>query len=87
MKKVNVNQVLKTYNGKQGCMCGCRGKYSVMADADVGSGYSTFVSPRSVKIAVNKINAGIDDKTTKYDDDARCYYLDDNGRSTVVYIK
>jgi xanthine dehydrogenase iron-sulfur cluster and FAD-binding subunit A len=40
---ITPKQVQKAYSGKQGCMCGCKGKYSInpahKAEADVERGY------------------------------------------------
>ena len=52
-------QVYKTYSGRQGCMCGCRGKYSYTALGAVehSPGYDVTdkISERSVKIITNKL--------------------------------
>jgi hypothetical protein len=42
MNIVSKDQVTAVYSGRQGCCCGCRGNHSN--------------SPRSISIAVNKIN-------------------------------
>ena len=55
----NLDNIKKVYNGKIGCMCGCRGKYSYTADgaANHGPGYdvSDMVNERSVKIIAKKV--------------------------------
>ena len=65
-KAVVFENVTKAYNGKSGCMCGCRGKYRLPSHSDVSAenkktGYEAYeqadVSDRSVKLAVKKINA------------------------------
>jgi hypothetical protein len=42
--EMGLNNVVRVYNGKPGCMCGCNGKYRTPAD-----------NARSVKIMYNKI--------------------------------
>ena len=63
--QIDITKVVKSYNGKSGCMCGCKGKYSLASttsidEANEATGYSAYdesnVSDRTVKIAVNKIN-------------------------------
>lgn len=54
-----MENVYKVYSGKQGCMCGCKGKYSYTAKGAVehnpGYDVSDAVSERSVKIILNKL--------------------------------
>ena len=58
---LDISKVVKVYNGKLGCMCGCNGKYSYTADgaANYGPGYdvSDKVNERSVRILTKKILA------------------------------
>jgi len=58
---LDINKIVKTYNGKIGCMCGCLGKYSYTQDGatNFGPGYdvSDFVNERSVRIMAKKILA------------------------------
>jgi len=58
---LDISKVVKVYNGKLGCMCGCNGKYSYTADgaANYGPGYdvSDKVNERSVRIITKKILA------------------------------
>lgn len=79
MQHVTFEQVSKSYNGATGCMCGCNGTYRLksaddIAAANKNAGWEAYdddsVSPRAVKIAVNKVNAAIDefgDKATPGD--------------------
>jgi acetolactate synthase regulatory subunit len=95
---IDVNAVLKSYTGKIGCMCGCRGVYRVASKhleaANAARGYDydpEDVSDRSVKMAVNKLNKLIDwndakmveqHVTTEY-----AYYDNDQtGRTVCVYF-
>jgi len=64
---IKFENVKTIYSGKHGCMCGCRGKYSVtshfgIAAANKEIGYDGYDSPndRSVKILINKLNKLID---------------------------
>jgi len=59
---LNLNKILKVYNGKMGCMCGCNGYYRVpavnkdLASKDRGYPYSDEdVSDRSVSIIAKKV--------------------------------
>jgi hypothetical protein len=56
---VNIDKIVKTYNGRIGCMCGCLGKYSYTLDGakNHGPGYdvSDAVNERSVKIMAKKV--------------------------------
>jgi len=55
----NVDKIVKVYNGRIGCMCGCLGKYSYTADGaeNFGPGYnvSDSVNERSVRIIAKKV--------------------------------
>jgi hypothetical protein len=56
---LNVDKIVKVYNGKIGCMCGCLGKYSYTADGatNYGPGYDVTdsVNERSVRIIAKKV--------------------------------
>ena len=56
---MDIQNIVKVYNGRIGCMCGCRGKYSYTADGaeNFGPGYdvSDMVNERSVKILAKKV--------------------------------
>ena len=56
---LNVDKIVKVYNGRCGCMCGCNGKYSYTADGAVnhGPGYDVTdaVNERSVRIIAKKV--------------------------------
>jgi hypothetical protein len=58
---LDINKIVKTYNGKIGCMCGCLGKYSYTQDGaeNHGPGYNVqdSVNERSVKIIAKKVLA------------------------------
>jgi hypothetical protein len=58
---LDINKIVKTYNGKIGCMCGCLGKYSYTADGakNHGPGYdvTNSINERSVRIMAKKILA------------------------------
>jgi hypothetical protein len=87
---LDINNIVKVYNGRIGCMCGCRGKYSYTADGaeNYGPGYdvSDMVNERSVKILAKKVlnNASaVRTESTEY------VYVEDRerGRIQVVYFK
>ena len=56
---LNVDRIVKVYNGRCGCMCGCNGKYSYTADGaknhSPGYDVSDAVNERSVRIIAKKI--------------------------------
>ena len=56
---LNVDRIVKVYNGRCGCMCGCNGKYSYTADGAInhGPGYDVTdaVNERSVRIIAKKV--------------------------------
>ena len=58
---LDVNRIVKVYNGRIGCMCGCLGKYSYTADGakNHGPGYdvTNSINERSVRIMAKKILA------------------------------
>ena len=58
---IDITKIVKTYNGKIGCMCGCKGTYSYTQDGATnhGPGYDVqdSVNERSVRIMAKKILA------------------------------
>ncbi len=56
---VYIGNIVKVYNGKRGCMCGCNGKYSYTEDGakNFGPGYDVTdsINERSVKIIAKKV--------------------------------
>ena len=56
---MDISKIVKVYNGRIGCMCGCLGKYSYTQDgaANHSPGYdvSTAVNERSVRIIARKV--------------------------------
>ena len=56
---LDISKIVKTYNGRIGCMCGCLGKYSYTADGakNYGPGYNVedSVNERSVRIIAKKV--------------------------------
>jgi hypothetical protein len=77
--------VYKVYSGKQGCMCGCKGKYSYTAAGAVenspGYDVTDFVNERSVKIISTKVFKHAD----KIVEDGMAY-VEQNGRILVVFF-
>lgn len=63
LSQLTVNDILKVYSGKHGCMCGCNGKYYVnpdhRAEADKARGYAyddEDMSMRMVKRVLKLMN-------------------------------
>ena len=58
---LNISKIVKVYNGRIGCMCGCKGKYSYTEDGakNHGPGYDVedSVNERSVRIIAKKVLA------------------------------
>ena len=85
---LNVDKIVKTYSGKIGCMCGCRGKYNYTQDGakNHGPGYdvSDMVSERGVRIIAKKV---LSNPNVQYEDSYA--YVEDReaGKIQVVYFK
>ena len=85
---LDVSKVVKVYNGKIGCMCGCKGKYSYTADGaeNHGPGYNVAdsVNERSVRIIAKKVLAN---PNNVYE--GNFVYVEDReaNRIQVVYFK
>jgi hypothetical protein len=77
--------VYKVYSGRDGCMCGCNGKYSYTAKGAVenGPGYdvSDSINERSVKIIAGKV---LRNPNMKREEDFA--YVEQNGRILVAYF-
>ena len=65
LSSLTVEDVLQVYSGKQGCMCGCNGKYFVnpshREEADKEHGYAhedADMSPRMVKKVLKLLQEG-----------------------------
>ena len=85
---LNINGIVKVYNGKFGCMCGCLGKYSYTEDGarNFGPGYNVddSVNERSVRIIAKKV---LTNPNVKWEDNFA--YVEDHvrNRMQVVYFK
>lgn len=80
------NKVLRSYNGKVGCMCGCLGRYddaNTVATARRVKKLESFVGP----VRPDAANSG---DAVSYSTEAfmgrRYVYLQENGRNTTVYF-
>lgn len=94
---INPENVISSYTGKQGCMCGCIGNHRFASahveEARKQRGYDIGldeISDRSVKMAVNRLNKLIDwsdlDMVKKYVNEDHAYFDTDNGRTIHVYF-
>ena len=85
---LNINGIVKTYSGKIGCMCGCKGKYSYTQDgADKhGPGYDVqdSVNERSVRIIAKKV---LSNPNCKWEDNIA--FVEDKVKGTIkaIYFK
>lgn len=70
MQQVKIENVVRSYNGRTGCACGCLGAYSLKSADDIGaankaSGWDAHddrnVRPRAVAVAVRKCNEAIEE--------------------------
>lgn len=77
--KINPAKVVRSYSGRQGCMCGCRGTYQE--------------TPASIKRVVNNMNKIVAEGRGSfvYDEEyATCVYIDftdGSDKNMVVYFK
>jgi hypothetical protein len=82
---LNISKIVKVYNGKVGCMCGCGGKYSYTADGatNYGPGYdvSDMINERSVRIITKKI---LSNPLVKFEDNYA--YVEDRARNKMQMV-
>jgi len=73
---IEAKDVVRTYSGKPGCMCGCQGKYNE--------------NPKSFKAALTrmlKTDYKINFWANSSDEDGGCLYYDSGTRTNVIYFK
>lgn len=101
LAQLTKNDVLRTYSGRPGCMCGCLGHYKYNPDhleeAKVDAGQAAMFlgeedfSGRSVSIVLKKLQALIacNDPGTKvfYDDHGRWVSAQDERHSYTAYLR
>lgn len=89
MFNVNKAKVVRSYNGKKGCMCGCMGKYNeanTVATARRLAALMSFVGPVRPVSEEHKYWDAVGYSTKPFG--GVCYVYDDrNGRNTTVYFK
>ena len=87
---MDISNIVKVYNGKIGCMCGCNGKYSYTQDGaeNYGPGYDVTdsVNERSVKILAKKV---LNNPNANRDESAEYVFVEDRvaNKIQVVYFK
>lgn len=83
---LNVDKIIKTYSGRIGCMCGCKGKYNYTAEGaeKFGPGYEVNVNERGVRIIAKRVLAN---PNVQWEDN--CAYVEDRAtnRIQVVFFK
>ena len=95
--EIKITDVVRSYNGKSGCMCGCLGTYKLPSIEDIEAenervGYEHYdasnVSPRSISIAVKKINTALKEQPecVNFGKNNDFAWVDDGNRNTVVYF-
>ena len=82
---LNIDKIVKVYNGRMGCMCGCNGKYSYTAKGAVenspGYDVSDSVNERSVRIIAKKILAN---PNVKFEDNYA--FVEDRARNKMQMV-
>jgi hypothetical protein len=87
---MELQNIVKVYNGKMGCMCGCNGKYSYTEDGakNFGPGYDVTdsINERSVKIIAKKV---LSNPLANRDESTEYVFVEDRARNKiqVVYFK
>jgi len=81
----DISKVAKVYNGKIGCMCGSKGKYSYNENVE-HEDWQGAVSVRSVKIIAKKV---MSDPRANFDESSEYVFVEDRAKGTikVVYFK
>ena len=73
---LNVNQTLRSYSGRPGCMCGCNGSYNE--------------GQRARKMAMTSLlkneNSKLQTWNPSRDGDAGCLFVDTETRTRVLYL-
>jgi hypothetical protein len=78
--------VLRVYTGKQGCMCGCRGRYYVgKAMADKADEMGASVNEAQVSRVLGLINAASRD--ARRDAEGSVVWIDMGERLALVYVR
>jgi hypothetical protein len=93
---IQFDEVRKSYTGRHGCMCGCKGVYRIpthygIEAANNEAGYAAHdrCSDRGVKAALAKVNAGIDwsdEASVQKHLEADNAYVDTETRTAVIYL-
>jgi hypothetical protein len=82
---LNLSNIVKVYNGRCGCMCGCNGKYSYTADGaknhSPGYDVSDKINERSVRIIANKV---LSNPNVKYEGDYA--FVEDRARNKMQMV-
>jgi hypothetical protein len=87
---MDISNIVKVYNGKIGCMCGCLGKYSYTQDGaeNFGPGYNVAdsVNERSVRIIAKKV---LNNPNANKDESSEYIFVEDRvaNKIQVVYFK
>jgi hypothetical protein len=87
---MELQNIVKVYNGKMGCMCGCNGKYSYTEDGakNFGPGYDVTdsINERSVKIIAKKV---LSNPLANREESTEYVFVEDRARNRiqVVYFK
>ena len=82
---LNVDNIVKVYNGRIGCMCGCNGKYSYTADGAInhspGYDVTDAVNERSVRIIAKKV---LSNPNVKFENDYA--FVEDRARNKMQMV-
>lgn len=72
VNEINVRDIKQSYSGRSGCMCGCRGHYSVIASA--------------IKANLTRMKKLAAAGAKVYLEKGCCYYTENNGRIFALYL-
>ena len=82
---LNVDRIVKVYNGRCGCMCGCNGKYSYTADGAInhspGYDVTDAINERSVRIIAKKV---LSNPNVKFENDYA--FVEDRARNKMQMV-
>ena len=84
MAILTFDKVVKAYNGRSGCMCGCNGDYAYTGD----HGQSSWQGEINLVKAKRRFSNVMRNPNAKVDDfgDLYCAWVDDGNRTTAVYF-
>lgn len=86
---ISFDKVIKVYNGKSGCMCGCNGTYSttsVAKENGIKEIEHTDVNDRRAKMMINKLVKDARTQVEQHHGGIMCAYIETDTRITAIYF-